>query len=290
MIVLYWLWQIGSFLLRLIPLPVGYFLARLVGDLAYLGMPLRRHTAKQNFAQVLGAPPDDRKVRRVARASFRNFACMVMEVMRYPHRGIEEIERQVSLHLETHFHDALKMGKGLILVSAHYGNMDLVGAVLASRLAPLTIAADAFMRPKQLLDKLVEYRAAHRIRFVFLEQAPRGVLKALRQNELVGLLLDMGAQDEDAVPVTFFGAPTRFPAGAALLARRTGAPIVPGFTVVDDKHHVHAYATAPIIVTPSEDKAKDVQECMQRIANVFESFIRQYPEQWYMFRPMWPDD
>jgi KDO2-lipid IV(A) lauroyltransferase len=138
------------------------------------------------------------------------------------------------------------------------------------------------------MDKLVDFRAKKNVRLAITSSAPREVLQALRRNEYVGLLLDVGTQhDGDTVPVTFFGIPTRFPVGPAILALRTGAPIVVGYALVREDHHIDAFAYPPILVTPSGNKERDIRDCLQRIVAYFEDFIARNPDQWYMYRPMW---
>jgi KDO2-lipid IV(A) lauroyltransferase len=283
---LYWVYQAGTFLAGFVPPPLAYWLVRRGGELAYYALPSRRRIAADNFAHVLGLPPDDAKVDRVVRDSFRNFGCYLYEVTRLPHLSVNDLQQRAELCYGDHFQSALARGKGVIYVSAHFGNMDLVGAALAKEIGPITIAGTP-LKPKKLMDKLVESRAAKGVKISVYEGAPRDVLTALRRNETVGFLVDLGVQWTDRVMVDFFGAPAAFPRGLALLARKTGAAIVPGYTRVRPDHTVEAVGSPPIIVDPTDDKDSDVRACMQQIATAFESFIGRYPEQWYIYRPIW---
>lgn len=283
---LYWVYQAGTFLAGILPPAVAYWLVRRGGEIAYLALPSRRRIAADNFAHVLGLPSNDARVGRVVRDSLRNFGCYLYEVARLPHLTVDELQRRADLSYGEHFHSALARGKGVIYVSAHFGNMDLVGAVLAKEIGPITIAGTP-LKPKKFMDKLVESRAAKGVKISVYEGAPRDVLTALRRNETVGFLVDIGVQWDDAVLVDFFGSPAPFPKGLALLARKTGAAVVPGYTRVRPDHSVEAVGSPPIVVTPTADKEADVCACMQKVATAFESFISKYPEQWYMYRPMW---
>jgi len=283
---LYLVYHIGSFLAGLVPPAIGYWLAQRGADLAYWFLPLRRRIAAENFARVLRHPPDGKEVRRVVRASFRNFACYLYEVARFPHLTLDQIRSRVIIHWGDHFQKALEKGKGVIFVSAHFGNMDLTAAALAQCIGPLVIPGTA-LKPRRLMDTLIRHREKKGLKMSVYDGVARDVLMALKQNRAVGFLVDVGMHWKEGVTVDFFGEPAPFPAGPALLALKTGAPIITGYAVVRPDHTIEAFAEPPIFVEPTGNKEADVQACMQKIARVLEGFISRYPEQWYMYRPMW---
>jgi len=287
--ILYWplypLILILSFLTGIIPARLGYAIAWLGGSIAYYLLPNRRRVIAANYAPVLGRQPNDREVRRVGQESFRNFGRYLYEFLRLPHCSIDEIDRRVSLHVGEDFMQARQQGKGMIFVSAHFGNMDYAAVSVVKHIVPMTVVAD-MLQPKQLMDHLVEFRGKKGLRIVYHSKAARAVVEALKKNEAVGFLVDVGCNRDGGIPVTFFGRHTRFPAGPAALALRTGAPIVVGYTlIVGDR--IEAYSYPPIYAQPTGNKADDIRRCSQMIANNFEDFIRRHPEQWYIFRQMW---
>jgi lauroyl/myristoyl acyltransferase len=287
--ILYWplypIVIVTSFLAGVLPRRLCYALAWLLGSITYFMLPNRRRVMGSNYAPVLGRSPNDPQVQRIGRLSFRNFFRYLYEFVVLPHRSIEEIDKRIGLHVRDDFMQARSQGKGMIFVSAHFGNMDLVGVAVARRIVPMTVVADV-IKPKQLMDRLVEYRGKKGLKLVYLAQAPRAILRALKNNEAVGFLLDVGCKREGGIPVTFFGRRTMFPAGPALLSLRTGAPIVVGYgLVVGDR--VEGYSYPPIYATSTGNKAEDVRRCSQMMASHFEDFIGRYPEQWYIFRQMW---
>ena len=88
--------------------------------------------------------------------------------------------------------------------------------------------------------------------------------------------------------VEFFDRPARFPAGAAALARWTGAPIVSGYVRRLPGRRFEVVALPPIMPPRTADAGQDILVATQAIAHALESFIRAHPDQWYMFRTMWP--
>lgn len=289
MIVLYWLWRLGMFLIATTPRRVSFWMAGAMGQVAYYLMPLRRRVAEENFSYVLGKPASDPAVKRVARGAFKNFARQLRDVMIYPSMSASELDRRVSIVNPADFECALAQGKGAIIVSAHFGNNDLPSAVMAMHFKPFTLVAET-LRPPQLMDHLTKIRAARGVHMFPYETAPRKILQALKRNEMTAFLLDFGVThhyDITTVPVTFFGEPTDFPAGPAQMALLTGAAILVGHAYVADNEHMYVHTTPPIFVEKGGDRHATIQATMQEIARRMEVFIREHPEQWYVFRPMW---
>ena len=226
----YWVWRAASGLAQRVPVGLTYALAALGGGLAYLLWVPKREIAKRNLATVLGLPPDHPAVARAARGAFRNFARYLVEILRFPALTAHDIDRLVSIEPATgqHLRDARAGGKGLIFVSIHFGNFELGGARIAAEL-PITVVADDIGNAR-LMDLLAGNRAHKNITLHTPDGAAKKVLRALRRNELVGLMMDLGprALSFSTVEVDFFGKRTLFPAVAAELARASGAPIVVG--------------------------------------------------------------
>lgn len=289
MIALYWAWRLGMWVTAAAPRRLSLAIAGWIGMLGYYGMPLRRQVAKENFAHVIRKDPDDPAVRRIAREAFLNFTRHMRDVMLYPSTSIQELEQRITIHHPEHFEQALAMGQGTIIVSAHFGNMDMPAAVLANRFKPITLVSET-LRPQQLMDLLTRARAEKKVLLFPYDSAPRRIIEALKRNEITAFLLDFGVThhfDLTTVPVVFFGTETNFPTGPAQIALMTGAAIVVGHAHVAPDGHIDVHTDPPIFVQRSGDRRRDIQTTMQTIAQRMEAFIRLYPEQWYIFRPMW---
>jgi KDO2-lipid IV(A) lauroyltransferase len=224
----------------------------------------------------------------VARRSFRNFAKYVVEIMRFPLLSVADFERMVAVEGWEHLRGALALGKGVIFVSIHFGNFELGGARISDEI-PLNVIADE-LENERLMDLLVGNRAHKNITLLSPDGAAKKVLHALRRNEMVGLMMDLGprAQAFDNVEAEFFGTPTSFPTVAASLARVSGAPIVVSACVRQRDNTFTGIALPPIFVERTKQAAEDVQHATQAIARGLETFVTRWPDQWYIFRPMWP--
>ena len=284
----YWAWRILAALAQRLPGRPLYAFAVAMGEVGYVLWTAKRRIAKHNFSIVLGRPTTDRQVAQVARRSFRNFAKYLIEIMRFPALGAADFERLVTVQGSEHLRDALAHGKGVIFVSIHFGNFELGGARIADGV-PLNVIADE-LENQRLMDLLVGNRAHKNITLLTPDGAAKKVLHALRRNEMVGLMMDLGprAQAFDTVEAEFFGTPTSFPSVAASLARVSGAPIVVAVAVRQRDNTFTGIALPPIFVERTKQAADDVQRATQAIARGLEGFVERWPDQWYIFRPMWP--
>src|SRR3989475_9428398 len=284
----FWGWRVGASLAQRLPSWITYPAAVVGGEIAYLFWTGRRRIAKQNFAVVLALPADDREVARVARRSFRNFAKYLVEIMRFPRLQTADFAKLVTVDPRSwsYFRAARDHGRGLIFVSMHFGNFEIGGARIADEI-PLNVIADE-LENQRLMDLLVANRAHKNVKLLPSEGSLREVLRALRRNEMVGLMMDLGprAHELDHVEATFFGEPARFPSIAASLARVSGAPIVVAAVRRERDNTFSGVALTPIFVERTKQAAHDIERATPAIAQGLETLVRPDPDQWDIFRPL----
>jgi KDO2-lipid IV(A) lauroyltransferase len=289
--VLYWAWRLGAALVQRLPTRLVYAGAVVGGELAYLGWAAKREIAKHNLSIVLGRAQSDPEVDRIARRSFRNFAKYLTEIMRFPSMSAHDLERLVAVDPRSfgHLRAAREHGKGLIFVSVHFGNFELGGARIAQEI-PLTVVADE-LENQRLMDFLVANREHKNVNILPPAGSAKRVLAALKRNEMVGFMMDLGprAHELDNVPAEFFGQRTSFPTIAAALARVSGAPIVVAVTRREEDNSFRGVALPPIFVERTKQTADDLASATQAIVRALEGLVRPDPDQWYIFRPMWPE-
>lgn len=187
---------------------------------------------------------------------------------------------------------ALAAGSGAILISPHLGTWELGGLGLADlgyRINVLT-----YREPdEQVNEQRRQIREERGIGVIYVDRddtSPLAIIEAvnaLRRNEIVCLIGDRDGSS-NTVTVPFFGRPTALPAGAAHLSLATGAPVIPVFVVLEDDGRYATLMEEPIFFTARHGHNREVvQQGMNRLAAVFERYIRQYPDQWYNFFTFW---
>jgi KDO2-lipid IV(A) lauroyltransferase len=239
-----------------------------------------------NYRRVLpGASRGE--VRRVARQSLVNYCRYLADFVRFPRLGPGAAVALVDGHAEFESLDrVLEDGRGAVIVCMHFGNWDLGAAVTAAKGYRPMVVAESFADPR--LDAMVlGARERLGMRVVKMKKVGPSLLRALKQNGLVALLIDQ-PRDGDGVRVRFFGGEIAVPAGPARIALRSGAKVIPtAFARVEPgKPNVVTLCDFGVELPDSGNREHDIQALTQAIVASHEAFIRRYPDQWYMFRPM----
>ena len=273
------------------PLRFSYWVGTLVGDFIYLTWKRHAANAVSNMRRVMGDEADWRVVKEKARDSFRNYAKTLVDFLRFPHMSYKEIDRAIiGRGGMEHLNEARSRGKGLIVVTAHMGNWDLAGALLGHMGLPLHAIADRF-EPQRMDDLINGAREKHGLNILSLEAGSlKQIFTALKRNEIVLLLFDR-PQPGEGVPVEFFGETAYLPPGPAAIAIKTGAALMVGYALRDPGDKTFSGRFEECIEYKhllTGDKEADIQRVTQEIVHRFEAIIREHPDQWYMFREMWP--
>jgi KDO2-lipid IV(A) lauroyltransferase len=281
----YWSHVVGTFLMGFVPVTIAYRLVAWATPLA-LDVFARGHVrrATANMRQVLGPHADPREATRLTRAAFVNYARYMVDLVRMPHVKPRELIDNIRIDGWEHVEAAYNVGKGVVFATGHIGNWDMAGAAFAARGRPVSALVET-LQPARWNERVQRTRTAAGVKAIPIENGPREMLAALRKREGLAVLVDRPVATDGGVAVTFFGRQTRVPGGAATLALRTGSPVVPAALVRDPRGTGYVAHIGPPIVGARGDDASLV---MQGIMSWLEGIIRRYPDQWFMFRQMWP--
>lgn len=285
--IIYWLVRACSFLLASLPLPAAYALACRAADFTFLFWREGRANMIDNMAHVLGPEASAQTVRATALKALRNYAKYLVEFLRVPQLTPQDLLDRVTFKDFRPFDEALAGGKGAIIVGLHMGNWDLAGGRLTLKGYHLDGIADSFTNPR--LNAYVQgLRKRLGMQVIPRESAARRVLQALRRNELLAIAMDRPMPREGGVKVTLFGSPAYVPAGAATLSLRTGAPIVPAAVIRLPNNRFLALVDRCISYKPTGNDEEDLRALTQQIMDTLACWVKQNPDQWFMFRRMWP--
>ncbi len=271
-------------LAKRMPLPVLYRVAERLGKLAYRLSRRYRTVAERNLQMAYGESLSDEERRRLVEQVFIHFAKSLMEFLVGDGLTPNDLHRMVTLVGEEHLQWCLQQGKGTLIITAHYGNWEIAARYLTQCRGYVlnVVARDADDSATTVLVNRIREIGGYRV--IPRGQAARPVLQALKRNELVALLPDQNAGD---VFVPFFGRLAGTVAGPALLALRSGAPLLPVFCTRQPDNTYLFEMLPPLVVQPSEDKERDVREIMARITALIEQQIRKHPSQWLWLHNRW---
>lgn len=275
----------GFTLLGLLPRNAAAAFCRTLARLWFALDRRHRRIAINNLTYVFGYEKSPVEIRAMARRVFVNIVWLLYEIGWAYRTPAAEIERSIRFSGLAHLRQAWEKGRGVLVLTAHLGSWELLVSAAAMLGYPVNIVyrpLDA--KPLDLFFR--KLRGRYKAQLLPKARAMRPLLKALRQRELVGILLDQNARRREGVFVDFFGKPASTNAGLALVARRTGAPVLPMFLVREGRRYrMVIEPEVPLVATG--DKAGDIRANTRRYNQALESVIRRYPEQWFWVHQRW---
>lgn len=213
---------------------------------------------------------------------FRHFAMCFVDLLTTNRRQPDPGRLLARVEGEHALKTSAARARGLVVLTAHLGNWELAGRLLARRAGrPTHVVVTAETDPR--VERLLRGAAAP-VRFVVRDDptAALPLVAALRRNEIVALQGDRALGNRGDAGVPFFGAPAKFPLGPFVLARASGAPVVPAFCVMNGDRRYAITLGAPIHVGVDGERA-----ALTHWVGVLEGMVRRHPEQWFNFFDPW---
>lgn len=265
--------------------PAARRFGTVLGLLGFHVVRFRRRMVERAIRGALGLDRGDPMIRRLARANFVHYGLLVVEILRL-RRIIEgELEREVRFVGMEHLEMARAQGKGVLALTAHLGNYDLLAVAVTCAGYPVSFISKR-VKNKHIERFWMAERAAAGLRIFTRGDSPRELLKTLKNNEILGVILDQHAH-ANGVWVEFFGRPAKTLNVLANLARASGAAVVPMFSrrLDDGTHLIEVLPAVPFEERGSREET--VEHNTQRYTAVIEQAVRANPEQWTWIHKRW---
>lgn len=282
----YFLFKLFTIWLKRIPLRSLGSYGETIGTIAFHILGKARRIALNNLHLALGHKKNEQEIERICQNSFKNIGKDMMEVSHFPQYEDSYLKTLVRLEGTDYLDQALRQGKGVVAISAHLGNFTLMAIRLAKEGYPLSIVTKYSKNPK-IVKFLTSY--ADTVGIESIPDKPRVAcvaqsLKALKENRILMVHIDLNAPTTEAW-VDFFGYLVPTYKGPVVFSSRTGAPIVPIFSIrnADQRHQVIIHP--PLDLNVTEDKQQDINTNTARITKIVEAMIQEYPEQWWWIHP-----
>ncbi|MBU1084189.1 MAG: lysophospholipid acyltransferase family protein [Candidatus Omnitrophota bacterium] len=285
---LYIVYKIVFFLTNTLPLRCSYAIASAVARIFYICSTRDRRELKENLRVVMGDGTDGRTLGKCAFRVFRNFGKYMVDFFRCSELTEAYIKEKINVSGLEHLDECVSEGRGTVLVALHLGNWELGGAFIGRSGYPISaIVLDH--ADKRVNAFFVRQRAVNGLKSIPIGAQIRECFKAIKRNEMVAVVGDKD-YTSNGIPVTFFGKKAVIPRGPAVLALRTGAPMVFCGVIRNSDDTYSISFEEPIRQVPTGDHKKDEEELIGKYLRVFERYIRRYPDQWYVFRRIWPQE
>ncbi|KPJ59989.1 MAG: hypothetical protein AMJ46_08590 [Latescibacteria bacterium DG_63] len=285
----FFLFNILRYSVSAIPPRIGYFLARKLVTVHYYSYPSRRAAVLSNVRHIMGNSPYPRfkelGEEGVAKLIFKSFNEFLFEFFKIPYLDVSRVNEVFALEGLNHLDAALDRQKGAIIATAHIGNWEAAGVALSLLGYRLHVVAGVQFS-SSMSEHVKDIKRTLNINVVSPEESYRTLFRALRNNEIVVLLVD-GDVFVDGLPTEFFSKPARIPSGAATLALKTGAPVVPGYIKREGPFRFKVCIDDPIFPESTGNKAADVEKLTRQVLSKIESYIEENLDQWCIFRDVW---
>ena len=267
------------------PTPLRRLLAWVLALLWFDVLRIRRRVAVANVALAF---PEWSKCKQiqVARRSLFHLCLSVLEYSHLPFLNEKWIAKHVVIEGQEYVDRALTQGKGVLFLGLHMGNGDLAMTAYAQLGFHLHLISKEF-KSRWLNDLWFGVRRKHGLRFIPHEKSSFEILRAVKRNELVMFVLDQFMGPPIGVKTNFFGHPTGTAAGLALLAGRTGAPVIPAYTFRDAKGLFHIVFLQPIVFQDVGPTEQNIAVMTQTYTDKIEEIVRRHPEQWMWIHRRW---
>lgn len=251
-------------------------LSNVIAKLLDVLVPRLRRIAVKNLTMAGFSNPDP-----IADGVFLSVSRLLRTFARMPRLTPQNISSLIRYDGLDNFQNALGRGEGVLVATAHLGNWELSAFAHAWMTAPMHIVVRPIDNPR--IDALVErYRGLSGNHIIEKKDAARGILKALKSGDAVGILIDQNTTLDQGVFIDFFGSKACAGSAFAKLAHHSGAAVVPGFALWSDEEQRYILRFYPEI-----PMCGDVVEDTQRIHSQLESVIRECPDQWLWIHRRW---
>lgn len=270
---------------RVLPRRALLALGSIAGRLGYMLDGRHRRVALDNLRLAYGEALDATARRRIARDCWRHFGRITFDTLACYRMERAQVQALAEYEGLEHLRRAYARGRGVLLFSGHFGHWELTALLQGWLDMPLALVTRPLDNP-QLEALLAEVRGRSGNLVVHKRRAVREMLKALRRGIGVAIVIDQDARG-DGIFVPFFDRPASTTPTLGLLAVRSGAAVVPTYSLPLADGRYRIVYEPEIVVTQSGDVAADVAGLTACCTEVIERWVRQYPELWLWMHRRW---
>lgn len=244
----------------------------------------RNRIIRQNLSFAFADTLSESDRQEIEHYCYRNLALNVMQVMENRRGSVEDLARKVTFENRGIVDAILSEGRGIIFISAHFGNWEIGATALSSLFTPTTSIYKGFKNPA-FDPYLFEARTRYGMNMIEKDGALKHLARTLKNGGSVSLMIDQSSNPRHGVAVDFFGHKTYHSSTPATLSYKYNAPIVPLYILTKDEEHFTIRFEEAIDV--KSDNAQSILEATQQQAHTLERIIRAHPKFWFWCHKRW---
>ncbi len=281
----YILFLLFSKLFQLLGLKLSRKLSPAIAALFYYLIPIRKATVLENLRNAFPTYSKN-KIREIAFGSYKSFAITLVEILSFPSTSIMDIQKAVNCKNPELIIDRYNSNKGVILLSAHFGNWEFMATSMGVQLnIPLAVVVKEQRNP-YVTDWMNRERTKWNNSVVPLGISIRNVYQTLKMKQIVAMVADQRGSEE-GIKVNFFGRNISVHTGPAALALKTGAPILYGISVRQKDYTYDTTFTEISKESLSGSSEEKIKQLSQKHMSYLENIVRENPEQWLWMHKRW---
>ncbi len=283
----YWAMYGGVWLLSVIPIRIGQSFGRILGRVL-AGVLKRRITSSlNNLRYVFGDTMPEAELIGLNGRIIAHFTQMLFEAPHILRLKPGNLSRYVVFENIDALSRAVEKGRGVFMLTGHFGNWELMSAATALRVRArnAVVVRPADFEPADRL--LTTLRSRFGTEIIPKRRAMKKLLAVKKENRVIGILLDQNVAWYEGVFVPFLGKPACTNKGLALVALRTGSPVIPIFSVRQPDGRYRIIFEDEVVLKRTGDKIKDTEENTALFNQIIEKYVRRYPEHWFWFHKRW---
>ena len=269
-----------------IPFRIAQEIGKMTGLFAYFIPNNRKTVAYENIRASFGNDLNAADARKLLRKVYMHFSQMLFEIPHILRLNAGNLNRYMIIQGEENLRQALRKGKGVLFLTAHLGNwefMSAVGSLYFGNTVLVPRRSDSAS-----VDRVVnELRTRFGAEIIRPQRAMRPLIMALKRNKMLGIFLDQNVDWYEGVFIPFFGRWACTNKGLALIARKTGTPVIPVFTARERNGRHRLIFEKEIELRKTKDKIRDVEDNTALFNATIERYVRKYPDQWLWFHRRW---
>jgi KDO2-lipid IV(A) lauroyltransferase len=270
-----------------ISLEASLAIGRALGTLVFYLLPDRRRIGLINLKLAFGDEMGSARRRLILRRMWQHYGCSLVEFFRFPLYRRENLDRYVEWVGFEHLERSVAAGRGTLVLTAHLGNWDLLSLATGIRVKPVGVVAKT-LSSGFWNHFLVGQRMEMFVHSFLKKNSLREIIRSLRTNGIVGMVLDQDAQDSDGrVFVEFFGRKASTISSVAVLSQRLDLPILPMFDIRGRRGKHRILVLPPMAFEKQQTLEQGILHNTRRYQEVLEQVIRRHPEQWNWIHRRW---
>jgi len=277
-----------GYAMRPLPRRARLALGRTVGGIVFVVDAKHRAVTLHNLDFAFGSSKTADEKYAIARGAFRHFGAMIFELISFGRPRWEKLQKMVEFEGVENLENARRRGKGVLLVSSHFGNWELHGIAHGYRFGPIAVVARGQDNPhfNQWLEQIRTYGGNT---VLYKQRALQRVMRLMKDGESVAVVTDQNVSKEDALFIDFFGKKAATTPVASWIALKTGAALVPVFALPLSDGRYRMIYEKPIYTGAYQnvERRRAIELLTQECAEVQEGYVRRNPEFWLWQHRRW---